>query len=72
MLFNKYLKERRNKKMSKKLNDFDLDLVATKGNDDGASPASLTWISASSEPCAQATVSLNHHTNYYRIKLYRK
>lgn len=44
--------------MSKKLNDFDLDLVATKGNDDGASPASLTWISASSEPCAQATVSL--------------
>lgn len=44
--------------MSKKLKDFDLDLVATKEDGDGASPASLTWISTSSEPCAQATVSL--------------
>ena len=44
--------------MSKKLSDFDLDLVANKEDNDVPSPASLTTISASSEPCAQATVSL--------------
>ncbi len=44
--------------MSEKLKDFDLDLVGEEGNDDGISPASLTWVTTSSAPCIEATVSL--------------
>lgn len=44
--------------MSDKLNDFDLGLVGSKDDSGTTSPASLTWLSASSNPCAQASVSL--------------
>lgn len=44
--------------MSDKLKDFDLDLVGTSGSGNDASPASLTWVTTSSGPCIEATVSL--------------